>query len=168
MNAQPFNAQLPINSTNPATQNNAGKVLAIGSDNQSLILVPYISPPNAAALETVQSIIDGQAAPLAIIGLTFASGAISYAEVMYTIYRYNGVTEYIETGKIQLQWSPIAQSWSVAQRTATSDALQSGASSLSVQTVAGIGQLYYQSNTIGQTVGQITWKIVSTMGTEAV
>lgn len=163
---QPFNMQLPINSTDPSVQNNIGKVPVIGGDNKSWTLTPYIASPSSTALETQQLINDGQAVATPITGLTFQGSAVIFTEILYSIYRTSNSQELRETGKITVEYLPNAGTWRIGQYESSTDALGFGTSSLSVQTVGGIGQLYYQSNAIGQLVGKMRWKIINTIGVE--
>jgi hypothetical protein len=164
---QPFNTQLPITSTDPMVQDNVGKVVLVGADNASFILGPNNTGVNPFLSETQQLIANDQVAPAPITSMMVDGSKYIYAEFFYSIYRTDGITERRETGKLSIEFLPIAGTWRIASRESSFNALNAGPNSITVTTAAGIAQINYVSdNFAGQTTGKMRWKFSNTIGVE--
>lgn len=98
-----------------------------------------------------------------ITSMTIDGSLYIYAEFRYSIYRISSGVERRETGSLELEYLPSAAAWRIANRLASSDALNI-ADSFSVTTVAGIGQVKYKSDNFA--AGKMRWKTLNTIGVE--
>lgn len=100
-----------------------------------------------------------------ITGMTANSVLYRSIQIYYSIYRVVGATERRESGTLILDYSPVAGTWIIGDRRGTSDALNV-ANSMQIVTAGGVGQVQYQSDNMGSTLGRIRWKIISTTGVD--
>lgn len=113
--------------------------------------------------ETQFTIADNQSSYANITGLLVSSATLVYAEIRYSIYRTDGTTPRRESGRLELEYDNGASAWRIADRQASSDALNMTDS----LAVTAVGQVQYKSDSMGGTyVGKMRWKICNTIGVE--
>lgn len=111
------------------------------------------------------TILDNQAAYVALTGFDIDAVDFIYAEWVYSILRTSsiGPTERRETGRISVQFNPTTSLWELADRKGSTDALNI-ADSLTITTVGTVGTLKYKSDSMGGTyVGKWRGRLISTI-----
>lgn len=115
--------------------------------------------------ESQQTIADNQSAYANVTNLTLDGSLYIAAEIRYTIYRTDGITERRESGSLWIEFLNATSTWRIADRRGSTDALNV-TDSLGVTTTLGVAQIQYKSDNMGSTIGKMRWKIINTMGIE--
>ncbi len=110
-------------------------------------------------VETSVSLVNGQASPLAITGMSFSSASYSSVKIDIEINQKTASAELITTGKILLFWRALTSTWDIFPEFEGDDA----GVDFTVATVGAVGSVKYTLGTLsGATyVGKIKFKAMT-------